>query len=242
MTPDHTNGAEPQTTETATHKLVSCGMGYKIQDVLDKLDWRVVNALHDLDCLQIKSDPWNKTHFIYVPREREALEYEYLNVLAHAFMAERHHLLCTPYFSKGTKRKDVERLGPAVRIASEWLAESLIAEWCPIQFNGILLQVIDPDDQYCLSKGCEDEPLDEPMWYALRSRMGRLYQGRNIPEHCRKAVAVFLAAEPAGASVETMRDLINGLAALYCGLRVEEIEEDGFDVWRIKQNNSGDKK
>ncbi len=234
MTLDHTNGAEPQTTETATHKLVSCGMGYKIQDVLDKLGWRVVNTLYDLEGLQIKSDPWNKTHFIYIPRKRKALEYEYLHELAHAFLAERHHLLATAYFEAGTVREDFEILGPAARIASEWLAESLIAEWCPIQFNGILLQVIDPDDRYCLSKGCEDEPLAEPMWYALRSRMGRLYQGRDIPEHCRKAVAVFLAAEPASASAETMRDLINGLAALYCGLRVEEVEEDGVGVWRIK--------
>lgn len=68
------------------------------------LNWDIVQLEKPgLDTLYITSNPWKRQHTIQVPPVTDQLrDIEYPHELAHATLAEKHHLLATAYFENDT--------------------------------------------------------------------------------------------------------------------------------------------
>lgn len=207
----------------------------KITEITARLIWRVEHERGDRD-LEITSDPWSRTHYIKIPiAGPDWRDIEYLHELAHATLAEKHHLLSTAYFIRGTPPEDYEPLRNPVRIASDWYADHLLMQWAPEEEESEIREHAD----YGYRFAAEAET-DIKTRYILGICIAQAvkYLGDNlngVPHIYRPIIDILLAVDPGKPDVKAKRTLINQLAALTCPQRVHLTREDGFDVWRIKK-------
>jgi hypothetical protein len=207
----------------------------KIAEITACLTWPIVYEQGDRD-LEITCDPWSRTHTIRMPTAgADWRDIEYLHELAHATLAERHHLLETAYFARGWDRQDLEALTNPVRVASDWFADDLLMQWVPEAESAEILEHAGYGRQYAAD--AEADPMTK---YGLGLAMAQAvkYLGeslRDVPSVYRPVVDILLATDPSKPSIEAKRKLINQLAALTCRYRVHLAKEDGVDVWRIKK-------
>lgn len=203
----------------------------KIEEVRSRLTWRIEEKFGGSD-LEITSDPWSRTHTIRIPTSgSEWRDIEYLHELAHATLAERHHLLSTAFFAPGFTPADISALTNPIRTASDWLADDLLMQWCPDEeadeireHAGYVLRSIDRSLEIVYGGGLF---LSQAVRYNLDMRP------HDIPRRFRPVANVLLACDPSKPSVDAKQKLINELAALTCRLRVSLSRDDGMDVWRI---------
>jgi len=207
-----------------------------MQEIIDRvkqqLRWAVVQKITENDC-EITSDPWMRTHTILVPMSPRPIEH--LHELAHATLAERHHLLGTSYFATGTPPGSITLLTWPCRAASDWFADDLLMQWCPDAERAEIREHIG----YMAVLG--DVSTEAISGGGLMFAQGVKYLGQNvrrIPAGYRPAAKTLLAVDPRKPSIAAKRDLINNLAALTCPLRLELGHEDGVDVWRLADSRS----
>lgn len=179
---------------------------------------------------QIISDPRKKVHTIYVPAINPR-EIEYLHELAHAVLAEKHHLLSTSYFKRGTSEEEMGKLAWILRAASDWYADYLLMKWVPEEEEkeirehvAYVLSVPDMNNLVLYGGGLI---LAQAVFF-LDERRDR------FPSFFEKVIDIFINTPPGSPSVITKMNLVNELAALTTSLRVELVDEDGLDVWRIR--------
>jgi len=226
---------------------VSDRLKEKIDWVTGQLKWKTVMILKDRD-FEIVSDARKKEHTIFFPSPGDPPRgIEYLHELAHALLAEKHHLLSTAYFEKDTPEKLIKPLIWPIRTASDWFADDLLMEWVPEEEKAEIGEHLDlilssdlDVDLFTLYGG--GLIFAQALYYDGCGK--ERYENEN-PTHCAKfsflwpVVSRLLQNPPKSESgrsitVEAKRNLINLLAAVTCKLRVEIITEDsGFDVWRV---------
>lgn len=207
----------------------------KIKQVLENLTWRVEHERGDRD-LEITSDPWSRTHYIKIPVSGPAWRsIEYLHELAHATLAERHHLISTAYFISGTQKADIQALTNPIRCASDWFADDLLMKWTPEEESAEIHEHADYGFQF--SKEAETDEfarmvLGQSLAQAVKYLGAKI---KTIPRIYRPTVDVLLSVDPSLPTVQNKRKLINVLASLTCRQRVHLDREDGMDLWRIKK-------
>lgn len=204
----------------------------KIDQVTSRLKWRIEHETGSGD-LEIISDPWQRTHTIRLPSSGSAWrDIEYLHELAHARLAEHHHLLSTAYFVRGVSQEEIAPLVNPCRVASDWFADALLMLWCPYEEAAEIRE----HAGYALRYDSDDPDMlyggglilaQATRWLALRVE--------EIPDRYRPVVKILTAVSPDVATVKKKRELINALAALTCPMRVHLAREEGKDVWRIKK-------
>lgn len=204
-----------------------------IAEVEGRLTWDIkITFIPDGD-EEIISDPWERMHHIRVPVAGHR-DIEYLHELAHATLAERHHLLATAIFS-GTITGDIyDQLVCPIRCASDWYADALLMQWVPDEEMAEIrehLKYFRPE--IILKKAADPFVMygGGLIWAQAVYYLG--YDPAAIPEEFRHAAMALLYTDPGNPSVEVKRNLINSLAALTCAARLEIVNEDGFDVWRV---------
>ena len=201
----------------------------KIDEITGLLKWRLEHE-HGHHDLEITSDPWTRTHIIKMPTGgADWRDIEYLHELAHAVLAERHHLLATAYFTRDTHPTDIKPLIDPCRIASDWYADELLVQWAPDEESAQIKEHADLVRQY---PGTERE-----MIYGGGLCLAQVVQylgdkRHAIPRRYRAVADILLGADPGKPTVATKRGLVNALAALTCRQRVHLTHEDGMDVWR----------
>lgn len=204
----------------------------KIDEITATLKWQVLHVQGTRD-LEITSDPWEQTHTIHVPQEgADWRDIEYLHELAHATLAEKHHLLSTGWFSRSAKKSDYEQLTNPIRVASDWFADDLLVQWCP---DGEKAEI---REHAGYAVAYQEHDIDMLFGGGLAIAQAVQYLGNKIhtiPRRYRKIVDVLLAVDPSRPSVAAKCNLINALAALTCPLRVALTNEEEKDVWKIRR-------
>ena len=213
----------------------------KINEVLAALTWRVEHEKGARD-LEITSDPWSRTHTIKMPTAGpDWRDIEYLHELAHATLAERHHLLSTAYFERGIAQSGIDPLINPIRTASDWFADDLLMQWCPHEEAAEIREhagyILDNLAGFAL----QGEVLYGGGLFLAQQVHYRgvslcLYQNRDaLSWQFRRVVDILLDFDPSRPTVAEKRNLINRLAGLTCKMRVHITRQDGMDVWRIKK-------
>ena len=232
----------------------------KINEIIASLKWTIKHDQGDLD-LQIKSNPVERTHTIYIPKEGVGWrEIEYLHELAHGVLAEKeHYLIGTSAFLPTSQREDIESLVNAVQTAGDWFADDLLMQWVPDQKSAYIREHVDyslgdlfaddlfmqwvPDQksayirehvEYSLIKVRHD--LDLLHSGGLLAAQGVCYLGdkiHTIPRRYRRIVEVLLATNPGHPSLAAHCSLVNSLAAITTKSRIKPAKLDGWDVWEI---------
>lgn len=205
-----------------------------ILDIKNRLTWTIEHDSAGGRNLEITSDPWNRTHTIHMPTKgTDFREIEYLHELSHAVLAERHHLLSTAFFLRGTTSEMFRPLVVPIRVAGDWFADDLLMQWCPKEERaeieehaGYMRQMETPDAELMYGGG-----LFFAQW--VKYCDGKKH---DIPKRYRKAAEILLDCDPGRPSVEMKRRLVNSLAALVCDLRLVLAVDDEMDVWRIKRD------
>jgi len=203
----------------------------KIEGIASSLTWRIEHKHGNRD-IEITSDPWTRIHTIKIPMAgTDWRDIEYLHELAHAVLAERHHLLSTAYFVVGTKSKDIEALVNPIRTASDWYADHLLMQWAPDEEAAEIREHAEIVRRYA---GAEMEMifggglcLAQAIWYLMEKR-------HTIPRRYRYVTEILLSVDPSIPSLQTKCDLVNALAAPICRQRIVLDVEDDMDVWKIK--------
>lgn len=204
----------------------------KITEITKSLGWKIVHKSGDRD-IEITSDPWTKTHTIKIPTSGEDWrDIEYLHELAHAVLAERHHLLSTAYFARGSDRVDYEALRNSIRSASDWFADDLLMQWVPDEEKSEIREHANYVRAYA---GHEQEIIYAGGLFIAQAVHYLGDKVHTIPHRYRPVVDIFLSIDPSKPTVQAKRNLINQLAVLTCRQRVYLTREDGMDVWRIKK-------
>lgn len=204
----------------------------KIQQVSSRLTWRVEHETGARD-LEITSNPWSRTHTIKLPTiGSEWRDIEYLHELAHARLAEHHHLLSTAYFMRGISQEEIAPLINPCRVASDWFADALLMLWCPAdesaeirEHAGYAIRYEGDDSDMIYGGGLV--MAQAVHWLAL--------QREEVPIQYRPVMEVLLSVPPETPSVKAKREIINQLAGLTCLSRVHLTRQEGMDVWRIKK-------
>jgi len=205
----------------------------KIHEVRSALTWSV-SQIPGASDLEITSNPWLRAHTITLPTSGvDWRDIEYLHELAHATLAERHHLLSTAYFAGGISQEDISPLINPIRCASDWFADDLLMQWCPEAET----QEIREHADYAKML---PEPPDAEMMYmgGLMLAQAVAYLDDNkqsVPKHYRKVVTTLLDDFPPVPAVRAKERLINRLASLTVPQRVSVVVEDGMDVWSIRK-------
>ncbi len=202
----------------------------KIIEIEGQLRWPVKKISTETQC-EITSDPWSRAHTI-LWATKNPREIEYLHELAHAMLAERHHLLSTAIFARGIPDESVMPIVFPCRVASDWFADDLLWQWAPEEEG----REIQEHAQYMIEIPIERR--DNVILYGggliLAQAMHYLNQKKlYVPRFFWPVINILLAVDPALPSVERKRDLINSLAALTCRERVELVQDDGIDVWKV---------
>ena len=207
----------------------------KIAEVLAGLAWTVQHEQGARD-LEITSDPWSKTHFIKIPTAGpEWRDIEYLHELAHATLAERHHLLATAYYIRATPAAYCAPLVDPFRTASDWYADDLLMQWAPDQEREEILE----HAGYALNNISRDRTMIYGGGLFLAQAVRYCKQSLNdVPRRYRPVAKVLLSFDPSRPTVSDKQNLINRLATLTCPYRVHPAKEDGMDVWQIRKEKS----
>lgn len=203
-----------------------------ILDIKSRLTWAVENEISSGRNMEITSDPWSRTHIIHIPTQgTDIREIEYLHELAHAVLAERHILLSTAYFLRGTPEEKISKLVSPIRVASDWFADDLLLQWVPdeeraeIQEHiGYAREITTPDKEIMYGGG---------LFFA----QGVHYCGNkkhDIPRRYRKPADILLAVDPGHPSVSAKQKLVNNLAELTSKLKIALTSEQGAEVWEVK--------
>lgn len=202
-----------------------------IEEKTAALTWPVKHELGASD-LEITSNPWIRSHTIKMPTSGpDWRPIEYLHELAHATLAERHHLLSTAFFARGYAQADIERLVNPIRCASDWLADYLLMQWCPEEEKGevrehaefVLEAPASPDVEFLYMGG-------------LILAQAEVYLGEprsKVPRSYKKVITVLADDFPPVFAVRAKERLINRLASLTSDLRVSFCQDGGMDVWQI---------
>ena len=202
-----------------------------IKQVEAKLRWAVIKKYTPNEC-EISSDPWAKTHTILLPTQ-EYRDIEYLHELAHAVLAEKHHLLSTAIFAQGIPAASYDTLMNPIRAASDWFADYLLMQWCPAEEMAEIKEHIG-----YMQTIAEQEKGAEAMYVGgLMFAQGVRYLGNNfrrIPAVYRPVAKILLSVDSGKPSVAAKRDLVNGLASLSCRERLILTQGDGKELWKIK--------
>ena len=211
-------------------------MHHLIEEKKSALTWQVSHEMGARD-LEITSDPWSRTHTIKMPMSgADWRPIEYLHELAHATLAERHHLLSTAFFARGYSQSDINQLINPIRCASDWLADHLLMQWCPEEEKAeirehadMVRQLADPPDNGLLYMG------------GLMLSQSEAYLGKQrekAPRPYRKVIFTLMEEFPPGFAVRVKQRLINRLASLTTNLSVSIVQDDGMDVWQIRKEKS----
>ncbi|OGP52441.1 MAG: hypothetical protein A3K30_05475 [Deltaproteobacteria bacterium RBG_13_51_10] len=187
------------------------------------------------------SDPWTRTHTIKLPR-RNYREIEYLHELAHAVLAEQHHLLSTAFFERGTSMEAMTPLVGPLRAASDWFADDLLMQWCPEEERAEIKE----HAEYVLQITNDLAAGKIEIFYLYG---GGLILAQAV-KYCDKAIAeipemfmpiveILLSIPPEAPTVAAKRDAVNRLAALTCQQQIElTTEQDGIQVWEIRKEET----
>lgn len=204
----------------------------KIAEVTAALRWPIKHVQGGRD-LEISTDPWAHTHTIRMPTQgADWREIEYLHELAHATLAERHHLLATAWFARAAVREDYEPLTNAIRVASDWFADDLLMQWCPDEESAEIREHAD----YACSYMEHDIIMQYGGGLALAQAVHYLGDKiHTVPRRYRPIADALLAIDPGTPSVAAKCNLINALAAITTNKRVALTNEEGHDVWRIRK-------
>lgn len=208
----------------------------KIGEIIASLKWPIENKPGGGD-LEITSNPRSQKHIIRVPTKgAEWRDIEYLHELAHAVLAEQHHLLSTAWFTKSTEQGEITQLIKPFRIASDWFADHVLMQWCPDHEAAEILE----HARYVINSAGHDMNLLYGGGLILAQAVYYLGTKRHrVPKRFRPVVDILLTVDPSEPSVPAKCTLINRLAALTCPQRVLLDREDGMDVWRIVKRASG---
>lgn len=209
----------------------------KIEEILSRLTWQIEHEQGERD-LEITSDPWSRTHIIRLPvAGPEWRDIEYLHELAHATLAERHHLLATAFFAIGTEKSDMQAVTNAVRCASDWYADDLLMQWVPDEEAAEILEHAEYGIQFAEAVEIDNDEFSiMALGQSLAQAVKYLKWKRSIvPKIYYPTIDILLSVDPGKPTVQGKRNLINALAALTCRQRVHLAHEDGMDVWRIKK-------
>lgn len=219
-----------------------------VKQVEARLTWHVQKVSVPDGDMEITSDPWARTHTIRIPR-RGYREIEYLHELAHAVLAEKHHLLSTAYFEKGTPEKSIRNLVNPIRCASDWFADYLLIQWD----RDAEIAEIREHAGYAMMLGngaCYDPFMvisgGLMIAQAIQYDDYENFQKDEAPEAYRQVIPgpycqvidALLSVPPEQATVSNKERLINKLAALFCKERVRLTDKDddnGIEVWQIWQ-------
>lgn len=204
----------------------------KITEITAALQWPVLHVPGARD-LEITTNPWERTHTIHMPKQgADWRDIEYLHELAHATLAEKHHLLATAWFARSAWREDYETLTNAIRVASDWFADHLLMQWCP----AAEIAEIREHAEYARKYTEYDIVMLHGGGLALAQAVKYCGDKRHdIPRRYRPVTDALLVVDPSRPDVIAKRDLINALAAITCTQRIALTREDGLDVWKIKK-------
>jgi hypothetical protein len=204
----------------------------KILQVSSRLTWWIEHEMGGGD-LEITSNPWRRTHTIKMPSSgSEWRPIEYLHELAHAMLAERHHLLSTAYFVRGVSQEEITPLVNPCRVASDWFADALLMLWCPTEEAAEIREHVAYAIRY------DGDDLDMLYGGGLMLAQAVRYldlRKEEVPERYRSVMEVLLSTPLEAPTVSVKRKIINELASLSCSSRVHLTREEGMDVWRIKK-------
>ncbi len=200
-----------------------------INQIESSLTWKIRKTYITMGNEEILSDPWDRIHHITIPMHKHR-DIEYLHELAHAVLAERHHLLATAIFAKGTPEKYYDMLVNPIRTASDWFADSLLMQWVPDLEQAEIIEHF----RYCVQIN-KNSP-DILYMGGLLLAQAVYYCGRSIDEAPQYAVVarILLRTDPGNPSVEAKRDLVNALAEFTCQQRIKLGQDDGFEVWIVR--------
>ncbi|MEI7638152.1 MAG: hypothetical protein WCJ37_12665 [Syntrophus sp. (in: bacteria)] len=207
-------------------------MKAKIAEIFDLLTWRVEHESGKRD-LEIGSDPWTRTHTIKIPTEgADWRDIEYLHELAHATLAERHHLLSTGWFARSVDQASCSPLTNPIRIASDWFADYLLMQWCPDE------EAAEIREHAGYAMNYQGHDMDMIFGGGLFLSQAVHYLGNKlhtVPRRYRPVADILISVDPGKPSVQSKCNLINQLATLTCRQRVHLTQEDDMDVWLVKK-------
>lgn len=202
----------------------------KITEITNGLTWQIVHVKGDRD-LEITSNPWEKTHTISIPAQgADWREIEYLHELAHAVLAEKHHLLATAWFGRSVAKSAYFPLVNPIRVASDWFADDLLMRWCPVEETAEIREHAD----YALAYHDHDPVMIYGGGLSLAQCVKYLGdKAYGIPRRYRMVTNALLAVDPSKPTAKAKEYLINLLAAITCGKRVRLTHEENKDVWQV---------
>ena len=91
---------------------VTPSLQHKIEEATGNLQWELRHeVVKGATICRITSDPHRRQHIIHLPDPPDEVRgMDYLHELAHATLAEKHYLLSTSYFMRGTPVKYCEMM------------------------------------------------------------------------------------------------------------------------------------
>ena len=203
-----------------------------IREVEASLKWSVVKVPSGWQ-YEIISSPTRKMHHILCPTISPR-PIEYLHELAHASLAERHHLFSTAYLHPEITPEEYKVVMYPFRAASDWYADHLLMVWCPNEEK----TEIEKHIGYVNHLAQEKTAIDAQRLYigALMHAQGVKYcrhNERRVPAVFKPVTQTILAVDPGKPTLKHKQDLVNSLLAHTSQLRIRLAQHEGLDVWQV---------
>ncbi|HRR40077.1 MAG TPA: hypothetical protein P5244_02475 [Syntrophales bacterium] len=207
-----------------------------LQGIIEKaagtLQWELHHeVVKGAKTCRITSDPHGRRHIIHLSDHPDATRpMDYLHELAHASLAERHYLLATAYFTRGTPTKYCDMIADAVLVAADWLADYLLFGWCPNDLKNEISIHID------MATEITDRKVQYIFYGGLIYAEAVLYlhmRRHDVPRRYRSVANTLLSHSPACPTINGLCNLINDLAGLTCSKRIKLVDDGGMEVWQV---------
>ncbi|MBT8339498.1 MAG: hypothetical protein HKP58_08785 [Desulfatitalea sp.] len=211
-------------------------MADQILEIRRLLKWKVFEIYAPPRAMEIVSDPWQRSHTIYLPQpDDDWRDIEYLHELAHSYLAETvHPLLGTAYFAKGTPQKWIDRFEWPKRTAADWFADDLLIRWCPDEEREEIAEHV---ELMANAKSFTDQFLKFGAGLMFAQAVQYRVAHPPVPREVAPVVEILRGIRPNNPSLRNMRRLINRLATLTTAHQLIVVSEpNNFDVWGIDDN------
>ncbi len=211
---------------------VTPSLQHKIEEATGNLQWELRHeVVKGATICRITSDPHRRQHIIHLPDPPDEVRgMDYLHELAHATLAEKHYLLSTSYFMRGTPVKYCEMMADSVLVAADWLADYLMFLWCPGELKDEI--GIHTDMSAVVTDRKTQNLYYGGLMYA--EAVSYLYMKKHdVPRRYRPVANTLLSHSPACPTVSGLCNLINDLAGLTCSKRIKLVDDGGMEVWQV---------
>jgi len=207
-----------------------------IKQTRHKLEWRVEEITHPgFDTLYITSNPWGKTHKIYIP-DKNVRNIEILHEYGHALLCETiHQMLSTHYFKPDPGPGILKIITPAAQAAYDWFVDDWLFRLVPDLERKEILESLE-----MLLSLPESHVISHPeilTGLALIIAQAIKYCGRTVPTTgiLKQAVTALLSVDPSKPTTESITACNNRLLACYCPVQLEPMIDNGVLCWAVNK-------